>query len=100
MVLGLAVYGRSFILKSSNKGFKVGAPAFGNGFKGKFTKLNGLLSYYEICELTQSDATWTQEWDQRANVPYMYSEENNQWISYDNEKSLRKKVLKPFFFHF
>ena len=89
MILGLAAYGRSFILESSDKN-RIGALTYG-GFKGKFTKLNGLVAYYEICDLIQTDSSWIQEWDQSASVPFIYNE-HNEWISYENEKSLRKKV--------
>lgn len=93
MILGLAAYGRSYVLKSSDKNNKIGAPTYSIGFKGKFTKLNGLVAYYEICDLIQTDSSWAQEWDQSAGVPFIHNE-NNEWISFENEKSLRKKVKK------
>jgi len=92
MVLGLASFGRSFILKKNSKNLKIGLPTQASGFSGKFTKTNGFLAHFEICSLIQSDSTWTFEWDDLASVPYMYNNKN-EWVSFENEKSLRKKVF-------
>ena len=91
MVLGLAGFGRSFILKKKFKNPKIGLPTQSNGFVGKFMKQNGFLAHFEICDLIQSDSTWTLDWDDAASVPYMYNNKN-EWVSFENEKSLRKKV--------
>jgi hypothetical protein len=47
MVLGIAVYGRSYVLQDS-KQTNINAPTSGNGFSGSYTKINGLLSFYEV----------------------------------------------------
>ena len=47
MVLGLAAYGRSYILINS-KTTNINSPTSGNGFSGAYTKINGLLSFYEV----------------------------------------------------
>lgn len=46
LILGLATYGRSFTLSSSDTG--MGSPAKGGGSAGSFTKEKGFLSYYEV----------------------------------------------------
>lgn len=45
------------------------------------------MGYNEICPLTN---TWTYKWSNVYDVPYIYK--GHQWISYDNVKSLEKKV--------
>jgi hypothetical protein len=47
MVLGLAAYGRTYLLAAAAAN-NINAPTTGNGFSGSFTKINGLLSYYEV----------------------------------------------------
>lgn len=47
MVLGMAVYARTFMLQVAHVN-QINAPTKGNGFSGGFTKTNGLLSYYEV----------------------------------------------------
>ncbi|BFY99793.1 hypothetical protein BsWGS_02833 [Bradybaena similaris] len=85
IVIGLALYGRSFTLTSSNSA--VGAPASA-GAAGTYTKEAGYLAYYEICELLSKGASTHTIADQH--VPYLVS--GNQWVGYDNEASLREKV--------
>jgi len=48
IILGIAAYGRSFVLQDSRFA-TINAATTGNGFSGSFTKINGLLSYYEVC---------------------------------------------------
>lgn len=85
IVVGLALYGRSFTLTSSNS--DVGAPASA-GAAGTYTKEAGYLAYYEVCELLSKGASTHTIADQH--VPYLVS--GNQWVGYDNEASLREKV--------
>ena len=47
MVLGLAAYARTYLLAAPAAN-NINAPTTGNGFSGSFTKINGLLSYYEV----------------------------------------------------
>jgi chitinase len=47
IILGIAAYGRSFVLQDARVA-TINAPTTGNGFSGSFTKINGLLSYYEV----------------------------------------------------
>lgn len=46
LIIGLATYGRTFTLSSSQTG--VGAPARGPGSSGRYTSEAGFLSYYEV----------------------------------------------------
>jgi chitinase len=54
----------------------------------KFTRENGFLSYYEICKKLKEG--WALKWDDSQMVPYTYMDD--QWIGFDNIKSLTIKV--------
>lgn len=54
LVLGIPLYGRTFILEdpsavSSNKKPKLGLPAGSTGFQGPFTREDGFMGYNEVC---------------------------------------------------
>lgn len=40
------------------------------------------------------DGVWTTIWDEEQQVPYKYSQ--NQWIGYDNPRSVAMKVRTEF----
>lgn len=85
LLMGIPTFGRSFTLASSQIG--VGAPCSGPGLPGQFTKEDGTLAYYEICDFLRG-ATVHQLLDQR--VPY--ATKGNQWVGYDDRESVRIKV--------
>ncbi|XP_054569068.1 chitinase-3-like protein 1 [Eptesicus fuscus] len=85
LLMGIPTFGRSFTLASSQIG--VGAPCSGPGLPGQFTKEDGTLAYYEICDFLRG-ATVHQLLDQR--VPY--ATKGNQWVGYDDRESVRTKV--------
>ena len=64
-----------------------------------FTNLT--LTLKQICkEITENQSgadKWIERWDDVAEVPYMYKGEN--WISYDNEKSIASKVRHKYLKH-
>ncbi|KAJ8928194.1 hypothetical protein NQ314_019257 [Rhamnusium bicolor] len=88
IALGLGVYGRSYTLSSSSN-TALGAPVSGAGNQGPYTGESGMLGYNEICEL-QRGGGWTTVWDEQQKVPYTYK--GNQWVGYDNPKSIAIKV--------
>ncbi|CAL1277038.1 unnamed protein product [Larinioides sclopetarius] len=87
LTLGMATYGRSFTLANPSDN-KLGAPANGPGTAGQLTKENGMLGYNEICR----DMGWTEVFDESIQAPYAYN--GNQWVGYDNVKSIGIKVIK------
>ena len=107
--MGLAAYARAFILQDATN-IKLNSVSTGNGFSGSYTKINGLLSYYEViiyfngifslllktwykfkvCE-KRKRGSWKTEWVTNANAPYMYNDDG-EWISFENKESLSKKV--------
>nr|ALM55738.1 chitinase [Sitophilus oryzae] len=88
LALGVPFYGRVFTLSSSSS-TGVGAAVSGAGSSGPYTATAGFWGYNEILE--QFAATsFTEAWDDEAQVPYAYS--GTTWLSYDNVKSITLKV--------
>ncbi|XP_006888039.1 PREDICTED: chitinase-3-like protein 1 [Elephantulus edwardii] len=85
LVMGIPTFGKSFTLASSSSG--IGAPTSGPGIAGPFTKEEGTLAYYEICEFLQ-EATVRRLLGQQ--VPY--ATKGNQWVGYDDQESVKRKV--------
>ncbi|KAM6217320.1 chitinase-3-like protein 1 [Rhynchocyon petersi] len=85
LVMGIPTFGKSFTLASANSG--IGAPTSGPGIAGRFTKEEGTLAYYEICEFLQG-ATVRRILGQQ--VPY--ATKGNQWVGYDDQESIKTKV--------
>ncbi|KAI9516142.1 hypothetical protein NQZ68_018987 [Dissostichus eleginoides] len=83
--LGLAAYGRAFDLSTASS--DVGAPANGPGEEGCYTGEEGFWAAYETC-LYLDGVTTELIPDQKA--PYATTE--NQWVGFDNKKSLDTKV--------
>lgn len=87
LVIGMPTYGRSFTLSNPDR-YKVHSPASGGGKEGTYTKESGFLAYYEVCELLQNGASYV--WDDEMKVPYAV--QDNQWIGFDDERSIRNKM--------
>ena len=84
IALGLATYGRSFKLADPNN-HTLGAPTSGTATPGKYTRVGGFLSYYDICTM---GLTVVQ--DSTVEAPYGYKED--QWVGFDDQESLTLKV--------
>jgi chitinase len=88
-VLGVPFYGRAFKLENPHDS-RMGARSRSTSFAGPYTREDGFLGYNEICEeLTLEDTPWKVEWEQDIMAPYMHN--GLKWVSFDNEKSIRKK---------
>ena len=86
--MGMPLYGQSFTLASSgNNGLN--APSSGAGQAGQFTRQAGFLAYYEICHSIKTEG-WTVAGPTAQVGPYAYK--NNQWVSFDDKETIRKKV--------
>ncbi|XP_037074482.1 chitinase-3-like protein 1 [Pollicipes pollicipes] len=89
LVVGIPTYGRSYTLLDENfSGLQAAAEKAGT--KGKSTKEDGYLSFYEICEHVAVD-----EW--KVFRPYPdamgpYATSGKQWVGYDDEFIARKKA--------
>ncbi|CAF5051020.1 unnamed protein product, partial [Rotaria sp. Silwood1] len=95
--LGLAMYGRSFTLTNDSNSISVGTETIGGGLAGPYTKENGTLAYFEICQKLRG-FNWTRVFDTDAQAPYAYSSSSlnsldRQWVGYDDLQSITVKVL-------
>ncbi|KAF5270888.1 hypothetical protein FQR65_LT05405 [Abscondita terminalis] len=88
IIVGIPIYGRTFTLQNTNSN-NMGAPITGPGNPGPYTQEAGTMIYNEIYELLQTNQ-WTRKWDNVQKVPYLYK--GNQWISYDDERSVALKA--------
>lgn len=89
-VLGVPLYGRSFLLKNPAHN-KMGDAARANAFAGPITREEGFLGYNEICkELVAPGSNWSMVWEKCHQAPYMFK--GDRWVSYDNERSVRLKA--------
>lgn len=87
LVVGLATYGRSFTLASgSSTGMNVKTK--GGGKQGEFTREEGFLAFYEICDMLKKGAAYY--WDEEQAVPYAVL--GDQWVGFDDELSIRNKI--------
>lgn len=73
--MGMPLYGQSFRLeKESENGLNAKAP--GGGEAGEFTRADGFLAYYEICDNIKNKG-WTVVHDPYKTMgPYAYKGEN------------------------
>ncbi|VDK50467.1 unnamed protein product [Anisakis simplex] len=86
IVIGIPLYGRGWTLSNSSN-TDVGAA----GTPSRPTRYiceSGVASYYEIREMLASGAQ--NRWNDEQQVPYLV--QDDQWFSYDDEKSVTKKV--------
>jgi len=88
LVVGLATYGRSFTLTNANNN-GLGAAASGGGRPGTATGESGFLAYFEVCQLINTAGSAI-VYNTEHQAPYMYN--GNQWVGYDNERSLTEKM--------
>ncbi|XP_072379769.1 acidic mammalian chitinase-like [Diabrotica undecimpunctata] len=90
LILGIPFYGRGFTLKSIVDK-SVGAASIGPSKSGPYTDDKGYLGYNEIMEMGYREAFWEYIWDDVQKVPHTNRED--QWIGYDDERSVRIKTL-------
>lgn len=87
LFVGLAFYGHTWALQNPGQ-HGLHAPASGPGEAGQYSQQGGTLYYYELCQKVKDG--WTKEYDKEGEAPYAYK--GNQWVGYDDEKSLTVKV--------
>lgn len=88
IVMGIPTYGRAYKLV-----FKNSQPSpFSLAIGAKPGERNEQhLSYREICDILARPNTIV-EFDQRAKVPYLLTDDGYTWITYENPESVRNKV--------
>ncbi|KAK0089665.1 hypothetical protein PV325_006088 [Microctonus aethiopoides] len=93
LVLGLAMYGRTFILTSklNDSESPIGRPSLNRGFQGNYTREDGFMGYNEICkELVQSPQNWRVGTDKDKN--YVWAVHDDKVVVYDNLITIAEKV--------
>ncbi|EFN82567.1 probable chitinase 2 isoform X2 [Harpegnathos saltator] len=94
LVLGLPMYGRTFILTKEPEESNVnpiGLPALITGFKGPYTGQEGFMGFNEICEaLTKDPKDWSTGWDNDISTAYAIKQDHV--VVYDNIKTIMTKV--------
>ncbi|XP_051891033.1 chitinase-3-like protein 1 [Pristis pectinata] len=85
LLVGIATYGRSFNLSTSNS--DVGAPITGPGPAAEFTKEPGIMANFEICDFLKGAEYF---WIDEQQVPYAVK--GDTWLGYDNLRSINSKV--------
>lgn len=66
LVLGLPLYGRTFITNGNEGNFN--DPSNDYGFQGNFTRENGFMGYNEVCLLLSNPQSgWKRSWDAATN---------------------------------
>ncbi|ALC40503.1 Cht12 [Drosophila busckii] len=87
LILGLPLFANSYTMANAAAP-RVGAASRGAGQQHKFSRRPGFMIYGELCSMLR---TWHTEYDQQAEAAYAYK--GNLWVSYENERSLRAKLL-------
>lgn len=89
LVLGMPLYGRSFLLADADHA-KPGSESVRNmGLSGRFSNEAGFMGYNEFCE-DALQKPWIKARDEFQKVPYAHLDKN--WFSYDDQESLKLKV--------
>lgn len=82
IVMGVPFYGRGWTQVEKNDRNGLHVKTHGEVFS---------LSYGKIQEQKNKDNGYLQFWDNQAQAPYIYSEKQMEFITYDNPKSLKYK---------
>ncbi|XP_015113995.1 acidic mammalian chitinase [Diachasma alloeum] len=88
LVVGVPTYGKTWTLADPNNNAP-GAPAPSAGQPGPYVRESGSFGYNELCEQIR-EGQWTVRFDEKAQAPYAFK--GNQWVSYDNVKSVTEKA--------
>ncbi|XP_014275730.1 probable chitinase 2 [Halyomorpha halys] len=89
LVVGVPMYGRTFVLESPSRGVLGETSLTTQGFQGPFTRTDGFLGYHEICNELRT-GNWTVHWDNTSLTPFATT--GNRLITYDNPESIMHKV--------
>lgn len=87
LTLVIPFFGRSFTLSDPLK-WLPGSEISGLGKEGLFTQDSGFLAYFEICEML-AQGNWRINTD---SVSSPFAVKGDQWIGFDNAKSVLNKV--------
>ncbi|KAK7113238.1 hypothetical protein V1264_012567 [Littorina saxatilis] len=85
--IGVATFGRSFTLSNPSQN-SLGATARQAGKAGQFTRENGFLAYYEICQMKQTGGQAHDDPEQFVR----YVTKGDQWVGGEDEHTLTQKT--------
>jgi chitinase len=97
LVLGVDLYARTYTMFGGGKrSLKLGSTVNREGLQGSYTRIPGILSYYEVCNRVlndddddnDSEQTWTSNWLADEKVPYVYNQKLDQMIFYEDVESV------------
>jgi len=89
LVMAMPLYGQTFTLRDESF-HNLNADSIGPGKEAAYTKSEGFIAYYEICNNVLNDQWEVVRDDSKAMGPYAYK--GNQWISFDDIDSIRQKM--------
>ncbi|XP_036358938.1 chitinase-3-like protein 1 isoform X1 [Octopus sinensis] len=84
--IGIAFYAHSYLLEDASNQ-KEGSPTSKAGTAGQYTRLDGFLAYYEVCQIMSRS---TKYYLQDKGVPYLV--DGYQWVGYEDERSVALKA--------
>lgn len=82
LVLGIPFYGRSWIMKSGDN----------RGINREIDSVVRAGGYTFVKDSLVTRPGFTRHWDEKAGMPYLFNEQTNQLVAYDDEESVRLKV--------
>ncbi|HLR68409.1 MAG TPA: glycosyl hydrolase family 18 protein [Virgibacillus sp.] len=82
IVLGTAFYGRSFEVSENDN----------DGLFQEFEEPGDNADWRDIKNEYLKDSDWEEHWDSDAEVPWLFNEETNMFLTYDNPKSIEQKA--------
>ncbi|XP_064602938.1 acidic mammalian chitinase-like [Liolophura sinensis] len=89
IMVGIPTFSQTWLLTDPKK-HGIRESAEGGYTKGKYTGEQGILSYYEVCELVQKEG-WEVEWIEDQDVPYAHGSDGG-WAGFENPDSLTIKA--------
>lgn len=89
IIVGIELYARTYTIYQTNSSI-LGSTVKKEGKQGKYTQINGILSYFEICELSQNQ-NWTYNWLNEEQVPYLF-DGNDQIAFFEDWDSIEAKA--------
>ncbi|KAI9236505.1 MAG: glycoside hydrolase superfamily [Podila humilis] len=93
IVLGLALYGKTFLLTDSHNTAPGRAPFKAGGDPSSCIETRGDIAYNEIAPLIHSGNPTQPIWDEDSKAFYfVYGKHHNNWVGYDDRPSLDLKL--------
>lgn len=90
LIMGIPTYGRSFTLKNPEH-HGINDLISGAGAGGNYTQYPGILAFYEVCAMIQTDGYQVVR-DTRNKGSSLYAYHANQWMTFDDVEIVRIKA--------